>query len=228
MHFRLTDSVRAFLPAIALAFCHGCGGGGGAATGSQGSAPSPAPAPAPSTANQAPTISADGETTARVGVVFEFQPAASDPENDKLTFSAENLPPWASLDAASGTITGTPRASDVGEYEAITITVADAGRQAVTKPFSIVVVGGTNSVATLRWETPPAKCDGSPLDNLAGYRIVYGRDADDLNRSIFIDDPTQTAYEFSALDEGVWYFAVIAVNVNGLEGPPTTAAMKSI
>lgn len=234
MQFRLSDSVRAFLPAIALAFCHGCGGGGGgtAATGSQGSAPSPtpapAPAPAPSTTNQAPTISADGETVARVGVTYEFQPAASDPENDKLTFSAENLPPWASFDPGSGTITGTPGASDVGEYEAITITVADAARNAVTPPFSITVIGGGGGMATLAWETPPAKCDGSPLDDLAGYRIVYGRNADDLDHSIFIDDPAQNAYAFSTLDEGIWYFAVIAVNANGLEGPPSTAAMKSI
>jgi|SRR5688572_16089660 hypothetical protein len=233
MQFRLSNSVRAFLPAIALAFCHGCGGGGGggaATTGTQGSTPTPAPAPAPapSTPNQAPIISADGETTAHVGVAYEFQPAASDPENDKLTFSAENLPPWASFDSSSGVISGTPGASDVGEYEAITITVADAARQSATKPFSITVVGGGSGVATLAWETPPAKCDGSPLDDLAGYRIVYGRNADDLDHSIFIDDPAQTAYAFSTLDEGIWYFAVIAVNANGLEGPPSTAAMKSI
>ena len=40
--------------------------------------------------------------------------------------------------------------------------------------------------------------------------------------------PPQTAYAFSTLDDGIWYFAVIAVNASGLEGPPTTAAMKSI
>ena len=105
MQFRLTDSVRAFLPAIALAFCHGCGGGGdgtgttGAQTSAPAPTPAPAPPPAPTTTNQAPTISADGETTAHVGVAYELQPAASDPENDQLTFSAENLPPWATFDS---------------------------------------------------------------------------------------------------------------------------------
>ncbi len=230
MQFRLNDSVRAFLPAVALAFCHGCGGGGDGGTGtvvSQSPAPVPAPA-APASPNQAPSISVDAASVARVGAIFEFQPSAYDPENDQLTFSAENLPPWASFDPSSGTITGTPGAADVGEYEAITITVADAARQAATQPFSITVIGGANGVATLKWETPPSKCDGSPLDDLAGYRIVYGRSADDLDHSIFIDDPAQTAYAFSTLDEGIWYFAVIAVNANGLEGPPTIATMKSI
>ena len=51
---------------------------------------------------------------------------------------------------------------------------------------------------------------------------------DDCDRSVFINDPSQTSYEFTALEEGIWYFAVIAVSANGLEGPPTTAAMKSI
>ena len=80
----------------------------------------------------------------------------------------------------------------------------------------------------MQWEQPPSKVDGSPLDDLAGYRIVYGRNADDLDHSVFIDDPAQTSYEFTTLEAGIWYFAVIAVNANGLEGPPTIAAMKSI
>jgi hypothetical protein len=234
MHFRLSDSVRAFLPALALAFCHGCGGGGGDSTASQAPSPAPgapAPAPTPTVGNQAPTISGSATATAQVGTAYVFQPAASDPDGDRLTFSATNLPPWASFDATSGKIAGTPDASDLGEYEDITITVADASRQAAIQPFSITVVpapNGVAGVASLQWEAPPSKCDGSPLDDLAGYRIVYGRNADDLDHSIFVNDPSRTSYDFSTLAEGIWYFAVIAVNANGLEGPPSTAAMKSI
>ena len=66
------------------------------------------------------------------------------------------------------------------------------------------------------------------LDDLAGYRISYGRDAEVLDHSIFINDPAQTSYEFSTLDSGVWYFAVIAVNASGLEGPPTVPVRKTI
>jgi hypothetical protein len=232
MHFRLSDSVRAFLPALALAFCHGCGGGGDSTAQGPSQTPSPAaPSPTPALGNQAPTISGDATATAQVGAVYEFQPAAIDPDGDRLTFTATNLPPWLTFDPASGKISGTPTAADLGEYEDITITVADAARQAATQPFSITVVpamNGVTAVATLQWEAPPSKCDGSPLDDLAGYRIVYGRNADDLDRSIFVNDPARTSYEFSTLSEGIWYFAVIAVNANGLEGPPSTAAMKSI
>jgi hypothetical protein len=123
-----------------------------------------------------------------------------------------------------------PTAADVGEYEAISIAVADAAHKAATAPFSITVsseAGGTG-VATLSWGQPVSKVDGSTLDDLAGYRIAYGREADDLDHSIFIGDPAQTSYEFATLATGTWYFAIIAVNVNGLEGPPTPPAAKSI
>ena len=102
--------------------------------------------------------------------------------------------------------------------------------QTATPPFSITVTGdgGAGGVASLRWETPPSKVDGSPLDDLAGYRILYGRNSDDLDHSVLIDNPTATSYEFTSLTSGIWYFAVVAVNACGLEGPPTTVATKSI
>ncbi len=226
MHFRPTDSVRAFLPLAALAFCHaGCGGGGGSGSSVASQA---SPDPAPVATNHAPTISGDATAYARVGRNYVYQPTFNDPDGDSLSFSASNLPPWASLDAKSGRITGTPAGNDLGEYEDITITVADASHRAVTRPFSITVLTSATGVASLQWEQPAAKVSGAPLDDLAGYRIVYGRDANDLDHSVLINDPAQTSFEFTELDEGIWYFAVIAVNVNGLEGPPTTAAMKSI
>src|ERR1044071_8944310 len=116
MYFRPSDSVRAFLPLAVLAFCHaGCGGGGGSGTTGSGSqAPS-----APLAGHAAPTISGDAPAYARVGRSYEFQPTFNDPDGDPLIFSATNLPPWASLDAHSGRITGTPAAGDLGAYEDI-------------------------------------------------------------------------------------------------------------
>jgi len=235
------DSIRAVLLLSALGFIHGCGGGGGggASTASSGnpgtpSVPAPAPgsepAPTPAPAgNSAPTITA-ANSTARVGSAFNLQPAASDADGDSLTFTAENLPPWASIDANTGKISGTPAAADVGEYESISIAVADAAHKAATEPFTITVTADAvgSGVASLQWGQPVSKVDGSVLDDLAGYRIAYGRSADDLDHSIFIGDPAQTTYDFATLDSGTWYFAVMAVNANGLEGPPTPTAEKSI
>lgn len=228
MQFRWRYFVSAFLPAAVLGLCHGCTGGGN----STPKVPAPGDAPAVSSpavsANRAPTISVEAAAYARAGESFELRPNAVDSDGDQLTFSAQNLPAWATFDSTSGRITGTPAASDVGEYEAITITVADATHRAATSPFSISVIGAATGVATLKWETPPVKVDGSPLDDLAGYRIVYGRTADDLDHSVFVQDPAQTSFEFTTLEKGIWYFAVIGVSANGLEGPASTPMMKSI
>lgn len=221
--------VSAFLPGVAIGLFHGCGG----------SAPTePAKADAPATsatqstqpaANRAPTIKAVGDGHAKVGETYVFVPAAADADGDTLRFAATNLPPWASIDPESGRITGTPGPDDQGVYEQITIVVTDAGRRAETAPFSITVIGDVNTgVATLRWEAPPSKLDGSPLDDLAGYRILYGRSAEDLDQSVLINDPAITSYEFTELAKGIWYFAVVAVNAGGLEGPPTVISTKSI
>jgi hypothetical protein len=164
-----------------------------------------------------------------VGEAYDWKPTATDEDGDTLSFSVVNLPPWASMDPASGHITGTPGENDVGVYESIAITVGDSKQQSATAPFSITVTGEVGSgVASLQWETPPSKVDGSPLDDLAGYRILYGRTSDDLDKSVLIGNATTTSYEFTSLTNGIWYFAVVAVSSCGLEGPPTTIASKSI
>lgn len=219
---------------VPLAFCHGCGGGGGGSGAGGEVAQVTVPTSAPVAVNRAPVIAVTGEAYAEVGVTYEYQPVANDPDGDTLAFTAANLPPWASISQTSGRITGTPGENDVGAYELITITVADAGRQTITDPFTITVVASSvaaaanSGVASLQWEAPPSKVDGSPLDDLAGYRILYGRTADDLDQSVLIPDPAAREFEFTTLATGVWYFMVVAVNANGLEGPPSTPAMKTI
>src|SRR5688572_20066387 len=127
--------VSALLPILPLAFCSGCGGGGGSSSDTVPQGPSPPPVSSPAAVNQAPTISGQVVASVRVGESYEWQPTAADPDGDKLTFSAVNLPPWASIDSTDGRIVGTPGESDVGVYESITITVADGSLQSATTPF---------------------------------------------------------------------------------------------
>jgi len=226
MHLFARDSVRAFLPAFVLGMC-ACGGGSGSDSASTIAPVGDSPK-SPSVANSAPSIGGQAAEYARVGTPYEFQPTVNDKDGDPLTFSSNNLPPWATLDPTTGRIAGTPDAGDIGAYESIVITVADATHVAKSSEFEITVLSAATGVASLQWEVPAAKVDGSPLDNLAGYRILFGRSPDDLDGSVFIEGAAVNTYEFTALDSGTWYFAVSAVNVNGIEGPPTTAAMKSI
>jgi len=226
MQRRFRELLRAFLPLLPLCLCSACGDRGESAA----AATTTDIDLAEISNNAPPTIVLAAVADAHVGVTFDYQPVARDPESDTLRFSAANLPAWASLDTTSGRISGTPGPNDAGVYESISITVADATHKVVTAPFSITVNPALegSGVASLQWETPPSKVSGEPLDDLAGYRILYGRSSSDLDHSVLITDPATTSYQFSTLTSGVWYFAVVAVNSSGLEGPSTTLATKSI
>ena len=235
MQSRSPKLLRAFLPLLPLWLCQGCGVSNGPTVATSSDVDMPA-----SANNAPPTIAIAEVTDAEVGVAFDYQPAVQDRESDTLRFTAVNLPTWASLDPTSGHISGTPGPHDEGLYESISITVADATHEVVTAPFSITVNSATDAqdatvaqesgsgVASLQWEVPSSKVSGEPLDDLVGYRILYGRSSSDLDQSVMIQDPAATSYQVSGLTSGLWYFSVVAVNANGLEGPPTTLASKSI
>ncbi len=224
MQFRARALVREFLLIVPVALSLGCTGGHSSGAGEVVQV-IPAGAPA---GNQAPTISGESAEVARVGQDFEYQPEVTDPDGDALRFSAVNLPPWARLDPVTGKISGRPGTTHVGSYESIAITASDGKHRVSSREFSITVFGPSTGVAKLEWPMPVSKVDGSLLDDLAGFRILYGREADDLNRSVWIADPKAHSFEFATLDAGAWYFSIVAVNASGLEGPATTPTRKII
>src|SRR4051812_2235406 len=68
----------------------------------------------------------------------------------------------------------------------------------------------SSGTATLSWTRPTNNTNGSPLRNLAGYRINYGASPDALKQSITVSDPAATSYTLEGLASGTWYFAISA------------------
>ncbi len=87
--------------------------------------------------------------------------------------------------------------------------------------FSQVVLAATPATATLTWTAPTTNEDGSPLTDLAGYRIYYGR-TPPVYTNVIDTKSLATSYTFTGLSNGPWYFAVTAYNSAGIE------SMKSI
>jgi hypothetical protein len=216
------SNLRVLLTAAVVALAiSGCGGGGDSGTSSNAN-------PSNATGNAAPTIQGQPGRSVSPAQSYSFQPSASDANGDALSFSASNLPAWASLNASTGRISGTPTAADIGTYSGITVTVSDGKSTASLGPFSITVTDAASGTATLSWMPPTENSDGTPLTNLAGYEIRYGLDRDDLSSAVSLSNPSLSVYVVENLASGTWYFAVLAVNASGVTSSLSNVASKTI
>jgi hypothetical protein len=95
----------------------------------------------------------------------------------------------------------------------------------------VTIVGSAAPVvgsATLTWLQPTENTDGSPLTNLAGYKIYYGNSASALSNVIQVANPATLEYEISNLAAGTWYFAVKAYTTGSVESALSSMASKTI
>ena len=220
----------AFL-ALALA---ACGGDEEEATTALQSPPANPPAnpptnpPSPPPANQAPTISGTPATQVMQGQQYSFAPTASDPNGDSLTFSNNNLPGWATFNSATGQLSGTPTPGQVGTYANIRIGVSDGTTTVNLTPFSIAVVATATGSATLTWSPPTQRTDGSPLNDLAGYRVYWGTSQTNYTNSVTINSPGLSSYVVDQLTPATWYFALTAVSTSGAESAFSNVASKQL
>jgi hypothetical protein len=72
--------------------------------------------------------------------------------------------------------------------------------------------------ATVSWTPPTQNVDGTPLTNLAGYRIVYGTQPTVLTQVITLNDPAAKSFVVDNLPAPQqYYFAIKAVNTVNAE-----------
>jgi hypothetical protein len=165
----------------------------------------------------APTIAGEPNRYAVAGTVYAFRPEASDPDGGSLSFSIENKPAWATFDPATGLLRGKPTGADVGETAPIAISVVSDDGIAALPPFTIAVEAIGTRTFPLAWEPPTANEDGSPLTDLAGYRIHYGMLPGDYTETVELPAPGLTEYVLANLAHGRYYVAMTAVNSLAME-----------
>jgi len=179
-------------------------------------------------ANRAPTISGTPLLSINALTAYSFQPSASDPDGNTLTFSIQNRPAWATFSTSTGRLSGTPALTDVASFSNIIISVSDGTASVSLPAFSLSVLQVANGTATVSWTPPTTNTDGSALTDLASYRVAYGRAADALSESATVNNPGLSSYTLDGLSQGTWYFAVIVVNASGVESDLSNVASKTI
>lgn len=97
-----------------------------------------------------------------------------------------------------------------------------AGGQPATVPPTTVSSG----TATLAWAAPSTNVDGTPLTNLAGYKVYYGTTPGIYSS---IDVGYLTSCELGGLTKGqTYYFAVTAYDTNNNESDYSTTVSTII
>ncbi len=95
---------------------------------------------------------------------------------------------------------------------------------------TLILLAASESYAgsvTLSWEAPATNEDGTPLNDLAGYKIYYGTSS--RNYSFYINVGNVNSYTVYNLTEGVtYYFAVTAYDVSGNESKFSNEVSKTI
>jgi Putative Ig domain len=194
--------------------------------------------------NTPPTLSGAPAPSVVSGHAYSFQPKATDPNGLTVDFVITNKPSWATFNATTGLLSGTPATTNAGTYSNIMITAYDGYSKAVLPAFSILVqkaasnpIGsapantGTTApaatgTATLSWLPPTQNANGSVLTDLAGYHIYYGT-TPDLEQSVTLANAGLTRYVLTGLARATWYFAMTAYDSAGRESDRTAVANLS-
>ena len=179
-------------------------------------------------ANRPPTISGSPPTSITVAATYGFTPSAADPDGNPITFQITNKPAWASFNTSTGRLSGVPAVGDVGSTASIVISVSDGTATASLPAFSLAVVQTANGTAVLTWTIPTTNTDGSALTNLRGFRVAFGQSQSELIQSASVNNATLSSYTVTNLASGQWFFAVYAVNMDGVESAISNVGTKTI
>ncbi len=116
---------------------------------------------------------------------------------------------WSGTRATNGEI----KVGPLQNQATFSLTCAGDGGNAMAM-ISVAV----NDSIKLSWQAPSRNLDGTSIDDLAGYRIYYGRQSGEYSDSILIRQPDARGHALT-LPSGSYFFAMTALDAEGNESP---------
>ncbi len=144
--------------------------------------------------NSPPEITSTPPATVLEDSLYSYTLIASDPDNDPLTFSVVGaLPGWLSFDPATGLLTGTPTANDIGSH-AVVLSVTD-GTATVNQNFTVTVLSVNDPPSF----TVGCELDATDVTGPGGTTLVYSG----YVSNILVGPPDEQASQTYVLTMGV-------------------------
>ena len=146
-------------------------------------------------------------------------------EATTLRWSGEHVGNCRGSGAWSGSldVSGTKSTGALEQDATYTIT-CDAQSQTLVAVASVLVTAGG---ITISWQAPTENVDGSPLDDLATYRIYAGTESQRYDQQFEVPDSGANSY-FVPLTRGEYHIAMTAVDVDGNESGYSNEVIKSV
>ena len=151
--------------------------------------------------------------------------ASSDNGIFKVTWANDHGDEGVAEGTESWQVTGVDL--ELGE-NTITVTAEDVTGDTSSKSITINRESGETGSATLSWTPPTSRVDGSPLTNLAGYKIYYGRMSGIYDYETDVDNAGVSTYVIEGLVSGEWYFSLSAYDSEGLESERSNEVLREI
>jgi len=82
--------------------------------------------------------------------------------------------------------------------------------------------------ALVSWTAPTTNTDGTPLSDLAGFKIYYGTTLGNYPNTITLSGANHTSYQIDNLVPDTYHFVVTAFDITGNESSYSNVASKTI
>jgi len=81
---------------------------------------------------------------------------------------------------------------------------------------------------TLSWVAPATNADGTPVSDLAGYRVYYGNASGNYSDNVTVSSPSTLTTTISNLPANTYYVVVRAFNTVNMESQASMEVSKTI
>jgi len=106
--------------------------------------------------------------------------------------------------------------------------VGTGGSNSDASSSGVSVVPKGDGSALVSWVPPTQNTDGSPLTDLAGFKIYYGTFPGEYEEPEIVTNPGMSSFLVEGLGEADWFFVMTAFNTSGIESAYSDEVFKTI